>query len=54
MNEFYEEKVVDFTTVYYKAMAMCHYLHKIVFFVQLLIALGELCSSIDWFYAMEI
>lgn len=53
MCEFCEEKGIDFTIIYYKAMVMCHYLYKIVF-VQLLMALGELYSSIDWFHAMEI
>lgn len=53
MYEFCGEKRIDFTTVFHKTV-MCHYLCKIVFFVQLLKALGELCSSIDWFHAMEI
>lgn len=53
MYEFFEENGIDFALIYYKAMVMCHYLYKIVF-VQLLMALGELYSSIDWFHAIEI
>lgn len=52
MNSMGEE--IDFATVYYKARVIFCYLCKMVFFVELLSVLGELCSSIDCFHAVEI